>query len=76
MLVHDEEDSKAIAVYHFRYAVKQGITGWAQVNGLRGEREIERVNMRVDHDLWYIQNWSLLLDMKIVFRTVGVILNR
>ena len=58
MLVHDEEYSKVIAVYPLRYAVKPGITGRAQVNGVRGEREIERVNMRVDHDLWYIQNWS------------------
>lgn len=76
MLVHDQEYTEAISIYPLRYSVKPGITGWAQVNGLRGERNIERVKMRVEHDLWYIENWSLLLDLKIVYRTFSVIIKR
>lgn len=76
MLVHDEEYMSKINTYHLRYAVKPGITGWAQVNGLRGERDIERVQMRVNYDLWYIQHWSLSLDIKIMFRTIGVMIKK
>lgn len=76
MLVHDEEYANKIREYPLRYAVKPGITGWAQVNGLRGERDIKRVKMRVDYDLWYIQHWSLGLDVKIMFRTIGVMVKR
>lgn len=76
MLVHDEEYMSKIEEYPLRYAVKPGITGWAQVNGLRGERDIKRVKMRVDYDLWYIQNWSILLDLKIMLRTVGVMIKK
>ena len=54
-----------------RLAVKPGITGWAQVNGLRGEIDTDdKLRERVDHDLYYIDNWSMLLDMKILFYTV------
>jgi lipopolysaccharide/colanic/teichoic acid biosynthesis glycosyltransferase len=50
--------------------VKPGLTGWAQINGLRGETaQIELMKRRVDHDLWYINNWSLWLDLLIVART-------
>ena len=70
MLVHDEEYMIAIPEYMERYKVKPGITGWAQVNGLRGERDLMRVKMRVDYDLWYIENWSLGMDFKIVLRTI------
>ncbi|WP_278777776.1 sugar transferase [Bacteroides nordii] len=76
MLVHDEEYTSKIKEYSTRYAVKPGITGWAQVNGLRGERDIERVQMRVNYDLWYIQHWSLSLDIKIMFRTIGVMIKK
>lgn len=76
MLVHDEEYMNAIDTYYLRYAVKPGITGWAQVNGLRGERNIERVKMRVNYDIWYIQHWSLFLDIKIMLRTIGVMIKR
>lgn len=72
MLVHDDEYTAAIPEYPLRYSIKPGITGWAQVNGLRGERDLTRVKMRVGYDLWYINNWSLLLDLKIMFRTIGV----
>ena len=76
MLVHDEEYMHKIEEYPLRYAVKPGITGWAQVNGLRGERNIERVKMRVDYDLWYIQHWSFGLDIKIMLKTIGVMIKR
>ena len=49
-----------------KYQVRPGITGWAQVNGYRGDTSIEE---RVKHDLWYIENWSLGLDIAILFRT-------
>jgi lipopolysaccharide/colanic/teichoic acid biosynthesis glycosyltransferase len=53
-----------------RQHVKPGITGWAQVNGLRGETaEVDLMRRRVQHDLWYIGNWSPFLDMRIILRT-------
>jgi lipopolysaccharide/colanic/teichoic acid biosynthesis glycosyltransferase len=55
--------------------VKPGITGWAQVNGWRGETEIvEQITKRVEHDLYYIEHWSLLLDLRIIARTIPVAL--
>ncbi len=54
-----------------RHHVKPGITGWAQVNGWRGETgELEKMEMRVKHDLYYINNWSLWFDLRIIFMTV------
>jgi Undecaprenyl-phosphate glucose phosphotransferase len=61
-----EEFRKQIPRYHLRHMVKAGITGWAQVNGLRGQTSIQK---RIEYDLYYIENWSLLLDLKIVLRT-------
>jgi exopolysaccharide biosynthesis polyprenyl glycosylphosphotransferase len=58
--------------YHARHYLKVGITGWAQVNGWRGDTSIEK---RVEHDLYYLQNWSLLFDLRIVMRTVLNTLN-
>jgi lipopolysaccharide/colanic/teichoic acid biosynthesis glycosyltransferase len=56
--------------YALRHRVKPGITGWAQVNGLRGDTEtLEKIWSRVAHDLYYIENWSLLLDIEILLRT-------
>jgi lipopolysaccharide/colanic/teichoic acid biosynthesis glycosyltransferase len=50
--------------------VKPGITGWAQINGWRGETDThEKIQRRVEHDLYYIENWSLLFDLKILFLT-------
>jgi exopolysaccharide biosynthesis polyprenyl glycosylphosphotransferase len=57
----------AIPHYLERHQVKAGITGWAQVNGLRGNTPIEE---RTKYDLWYVENWSLLLDLKILIRTI------
>jgi putative colanic acid biosynthesis UDP-glucose lipid carrier transferase len=51
--------------------VKPGITGWAQVNGWRGETDtVEQIRKRVEHDLYYIENWSIVLDLKIIVRTI------
>jgi Undecaprenyl-phosphate glucose phosphotransferase len=61
-----EEFKKQIPRYHLRHMVKSGITGWAQVNGLRGNTSIKD---RIDYDLYYIENWSLLFDLKILVRT-------
>ncbi|HEX2891950.1 undecaprenyl-phosphate glucose phosphotransferase [Vineibacter terrae] len=66
---------EAVAEYAGRHRVKPGLTGWAQVNGWRGETDtIEKIKRRVDHDLYYIENWSLLLDIKIVLMTVLTVL--
>jgi lipopolysaccharide/colanic/teichoic acid biosynthesis glycosyltransferase len=56
--------------YHARHRMKPGLTGWAQVNGSRGEVDtLEKAHNRVALDLWYITNWSPLLDIQIVLRT-------
>jgi Undecaprenyl-phosphate glucose phosphotransferase len=74
---HDSEYEKLIANYAFRHHVKPGLTGWAQVNGSRGEtRQVEQMERRVEHDLWYINNWSPWLDLKIVLQTVFVALRQ
>ncbi|GAB7522261.1 undecaprenyl-phosphate glucose phosphotransferase [Paraburkholderia sp. 2C] len=68
---HDELYGKLIDRYIHRYRIKPGITGWAQVNGYRGETDrIEKMQRRVEHDLYYLCNWSLVLDMRIVAATI------
>ena len=68
-----EQFKEKIPLYMVKHQVKPGITGWAQINGLRGDTDIEK---RVQYDLWYIENWSVWLDLKIIFRTVfGGMLN-
>jgi Undecaprenyl-phosphate glucose phosphotransferase len=68
---HNSEYEKLIANYAFRHHVKPGLTGWAQVNGARGETSnIEQMERRVEYDLWYINNWSPWLDLRIVLQTV------
>ena len=60
-----------VSGYIHRYRIKPGITGWAQVNGLRGETDrIEKMEARVAHDLYYLGNWSFGLDMRIIAATV------
>jgi undecaprenyl-phosphate galactose phosphotransferase/putative colanic acid biosynthesis UDP-glucose lipid carrier transferase len=67
---HDDEYSKAIENYALRHRAKPGITGWAQVNRFRGPTaDIALMHKRVEHDLWYVDNWSLLLDLQIMMRT-------
>lgn len=71
MLVHTEQYSELINNYLVRHYAKPGISGWAQVNGFRGEtKELIEMKDRVDYDIWYIENWSMLLDLKIIYRTV------
>ena len=61
---------KVVEAYAARHKVKPGITGWAQVNGWRGELDsIAKIEKRVEHDLYYIDNWSVWLDLKILFMT-------
>ena len=70
-LAHDQRYDSRIAQYARRHNVKPGITGWAQVCGLRGEIATEeKMRRRVEHDLYYVDNWSLWLDIKIIALTV------
>jgi undecaprenyl-phosphate glucose phosphotransferase len=69
-VAHDIEYSQVIANSAFRHHVKPGITGWAQVNGFRGATpQLEQMANRIELDLWYINNWTLGLDMQILLRT-------
>jgi Undecaprenyl-phosphate glucose phosphotransferase len=75
-VAHDIYFEKCVENYAFRQHVKSGITGWAQVHGSRGETDtIEKIQKRVDLDLWYIKHWSLQLDLAILLRTIGVVLS-
>ncbi|HEV2560489.1 MAG TPA: undecaprenyl-phosphate glucose phosphotransferase [Microvirga sp.] len=70
-LAHDDEYTQQIERYAFRHHSKPGITGWAQVNGYRGETPtVDWMKRRVEHDLWYIANWTFWLDIWILARTV------
>lgn len=74
-LAHDNEYDLLIATYAIRHKIKPGITGWAQVNGFRGETpELGMMKRRVESDLWYIESWSLWLDIRILLLTVVRIL--
>ncbi|HLX01790.1 MAG TPA: undecaprenyl-phosphate glucose phosphotransferase [Trinickia sp.] len=69
---HDEVYSQSVHDYMQRYRIKPGITGWAQVNGLRGETEhIDKMRRRVEHDLFYIRNWSFAMDLRIIAATIA-----
>jgi Undecaprenyl-phosphate glucose phosphotransferase len=73
----NQEFKSRIPRYMLRHKVKPGITGWAQVNGYRGQTETrEKMALRIEHDLWYIQNWSLWLDLKILLMTPLVMIHR
>ena len=74
-LAHTEQYRALIGPYMMRHKVKPGITGWAQVNGLRGETDtVDKMRARVEHDLEYLHRWSLALDLRIVARTVALVL--
>jgi putative colanic acid biosynthesis UDP-glucose lipid carrier transferase len=74
-VAHNEEYRKLISGYMVRHKVRPGITGWAQVNGLRGETPtVDKMQRRVQFDLEYLKNWSLGLDFKIIVRTALLIL--
>lgn len=71
MLKHTEEYSKLIDKYMVRHLVKPGITGWAQVTGFRGEtRELWQMEGRVERDIWYLEHWTFMLDLYIIYKTV------
>ena len=77
MLAHTEQYDRLIDKYMVRHFVKPGITGWAQVTGFRGEtRELWQMEGRVERDIWYMQNWSLWLDLRILWMTVKLMLKR
>lgn len=71
---HNELYRRQVKGYMLRHKVKPGITGWAQINGFRGETDtLEKMQRRIECDLYYMRNWSLSLDFKIVVRTVLVV---
>ncbi len=73
-LDHNEEYGRAIRGYFARHKVKPGITGWAQVNGLRGETDtLEKMEKRITYDIYYAENWSLFFDIRILVMTVLVV---
>lgn len=74
-LAHNEQYRKLIKGYMVRHKVRPGITGWAQVNGFRGETEsIDKMEGRIRYDLDYLRNWSVALDLYIIYRTVRLVL--
>jgi putative colanic acid biosynthesis UDP-glucose lipid carrier transferase len=73
-VAHNEEYRRIIEGYMLRHKVRPGITGWAQVNGLRGETDtVDKMQRRVEYDLDYLRNWSLSLDMTILLRTASLV---
>ena len=73
-VAHNEQYRQLIKAYMVRHKVKPGITGWAQVNGQRGETDtIEKMQARVEYDLEYLRNWSLGLDLQIIARTIRLV---
>ena len=74
-VAHNESYRKLIKGYMIRHKVKPGITGWAQVNGLRGETEtLDKMQARIEYDIDYLRYWSLRQDVYIIFRTIWVII--
>jgi Undecaprenyl-phosphate glucose phosphotransferase len=70
-VAHNNEYQAQVANYAFRHHMKPGITGWAQVNGFRGQTQtVDLMAKRVDYDLWYINHWSPWLDLRILFKTL------
>ncbi|MGH2648216.1 MAG: exopolysaccharide biosynthesis polyprenyl glycosylphosphotransferase [Ginsengibacter sp.] len=75
MIKHTSDYSEVVDDYMVRQFIKPGITGWAQINGYRGEiTNPEQIQMRVNKDLWYLENWTLWLDIQILFLTIYYIL--
>ncbi|PMS37044.1 Undecaprenyl-phosphate glucose phosphotransferase [Trinickia symbiotica] len=70
-LEHDDFYRRIVNGYIHRYRMKPGITGWAQINGLRGETDrVEKMQRRIEHDLYYLRNWSFALDIRIIAATI------
>lgn len=69
-IAHNEYYREVVESYMWRHKIKPGITGWAQVNGFRGETDtVEKMAKRIEYDLWYMENWSLWLDVKVFLKT-------
>jgi putative colanic acid biosynthesis UDP-glucose lipid carrier transferase len=76
-VAHNEMYRKLVKSYMVRHKVRPGITGWAQVNGLRGETEtVEKMKARIEYDLDYLRHWSLRLDLRIIWRTIFVVFKK
>ena len=76
-VAHNEMYRKLIKSYMIRHKVRPGITGWAQVNGLRGETDtLEKMQARLEYDLVYLRHWSLRLDLQIVLKTIYIVLKK
>jgi putative colanic acid biosynthesis UDP-glucose lipid carrier transferase len=76
-VAHNELYRKQIKGYMLRHKVRPGITGWAQVNGFRGETDtLDKMEARISYDLDYLRRWSLALDLWIIVRTIKVALKR
>ncbi len=76
-LAHDDQFQQVVSDYAFRHHVKPGLTGWAQCNGSRGATpSVEEIARRVKFDLWYINNWSLLLDFQILIKTAFEVMRK
>ncbi len=72
---HNELYRRLIKGYMIRHKVKPGITGWAQINGFRGETDtLEKMQERIKFDLDYLRNWSLFLDLYIIVKTISVVI--
>ena len=72
MLAHTEIYAQLIDKYMVRHFIKPGVTGWAQTNGFRGEtKELSQMEGRVKADIWYMEHWTLLLDLYIIYKTIA-----
>ncbi|MFI3293389.1 MAG: undecaprenyl-phosphate glucose phosphotransferase [Rikenellaceae bacterium] len=77
MVAHTKEYSKIIGTYMVRHYIKPGITGWAQVTGLRGEtKELSDMQGRVKADIWYLEHWTFILDLYIIYKTFANIVSK
>ena len=72
MLAHTETYARLIDKYMVRHFIKPGVTGWAQTHGFRGEtKELSQMEERVKADIWYMEHWTMLLDLYIIYKTVA-----
>ncbi|MGF7230673.1 sugar transferase [Arachidicoccus sp.] len=77
MLMHTEKYKRLLNDYMVRHFIKPGITGWAQVSGFRGEtKKLEEMGKRIQHDVFYLENWSFLFDIRITFKTIWILLKK
>jgi putative colanic acid biosynthesis UDP-glucose lipid carrier transferase len=76
-IAHNQEYRSQVKGYMLRHKIKPGLTGWAQIHGLRGETDtLDKMEGRINFDLEYLRNWTFVLDLYIIYRTVGLVFNR